>query len=106
MADRFARWWVHTVQVSPFLGDGAYGPQYGPQTPLLCFVDDKRSLVRDSDGAEVVSSSRIMAPAGTTTLTPGTRVTLPSGREGTIISVAVHDSGTLNLPDHVEAAVD
>lgn len=97
--------WVHTVTAQPLTGHGAYGPALGAPVTLTCWVDEAIRLVRDGDGAQVVSTATIHAPAGTTALTVGGKVTLPSGREATVLTVAVHDSGALDLPDHVEAAV-
>lgn len=105
MADDLDDFWVHNVAVRPFLGEGAYGPVHGSAAPLLCWVDDKVRLVRNTAGVEVTSSSTLMAPVGTTVLAPRALVTLPSGREAEVITVTVHDSGSLDLLDHVEAAL-
>lgn len=105
MSDELADFWVHTVAVRTYRGAGALGAIYDPPVDLLCFVDDKRRLVRSGQGAEVVSETTVIAPTGTTNLTPESVVTLPSGREATVITVAVRDSGDLDLPDHVEAAL-
>lgn len=96
--------YVHTVTVRTLTGTGGMGNVYATPFPLACFVDDVVRLVRGPDAAEVVSSSTVYAPAGTTTLTPGSLVTLPSGREATVITSANRTSGALELPDHVEAA--
>jgi hypothetical protein len=97
--------WVHTVTVTTLTGTGGMGDVYAAPAVLVCFVDDKVRLVRGPDAREVVSSSTVYAPAGTTSLTPGSLVDLPSGRRATIITTAVRDSGGLDLPDHVEAAL-
>lgn len=48
----------HTVTVKPFLGDGAYGPQYGDTFESTGYFVEKEELTRDDDGNEVVSSSQ------------------------------------------------
>ena len=102
--DDFDSFWVHAVTVQAFTGTGGMGNTYAAPAPLLCFVDDKRKLVRSPSGAEVISETTIYAPAGTV-LPEGSLVTLPSGRVATVITTAARDSGVLDLPDHVEAAL-
>lgn len=59
-----ARWTPHTVIVRPFRGVGGAGPIYGDQYPLRpedgrgVYLEDAREVVLDSDGTEVVSSTR------------------------------------------------
>lgn len=103
--DELADFWVHEVAVETFRGSGGMGDVYDPPALLTCFVDDKERLVRSSDATEVVSSTTVYAPAGTTSLTVGSKVTLPSGRVAVVLQVGVRDSGALELPDHVEAAL-
>ena len=53
------RWTPHSVLVRPFLGVGGAGPIYGPQHTLQhVYVEDAREVVLDSEGTEVVSSTR------------------------------------------------
>ncbi len=96
--------YVHTVTITPVLGEGAYGTVYGDPTQVRCFVDETTRLVRDADGAEVVSSATIYADPGTV-VAVGSTVTLPSGRVATVLGSQVHDSGPLDLPDHAEILV-
>jgi len=104
MSDDLADFWVHTVTVQTLTGSGGMGDTYAEPVDLLCFVDDKRKLVRSSSGEQVISETTIYAPAGTLSLTEESLVTLPSGRVATVITTAARDSGGLDLPDHVEAA--
>jgi len=98
--------WVHTVTVKARNGSTGLGPTYTDPATVACFVEDKRRLVRDADGAQVVSETTLYAPTGAAdTLTVGALVTLPSGRIATIITTATLTSGELDLPDHVEAAL-
>ncbi|MEU9606154.1 hypothetical protein [Streptomyces sp. NPDC048057] len=85
----------------PYIGDSAYGPQYGPATTVRCFLDDQTRTVRAADGQEVVSSSTVYAPLET--VCPAeSRVILPSGRETTVIAALRRDGGRLPVPSHLE----
>lgn len=100
-----ADFWVHTVTVRTVTGTGGMGTTYAAPAPVPCFVEEKRRLVRAPDGAQVVSEATVYAPAGTTALSPGSLVALPSGRTATVITSSVLDGGDLDLPDHVAAAL-
>lgn len=104
-ADELDEFWVHTITVKTRTGGGSLGPTYTPPAAVTCFVEDKRRLVRNADGAQVVSETTIYAPTGTTALAPESLVTLPSGRVATVITSAVLHGGDLDLPDHVHAAL-
>lgn len=79
----------HSVTVRHKTGDGAYGPVHAePVTVSRCQVDERTTLVRDSSGAEVVSSTTVRVRPGYGSAPAGSLVTLPSGREATILGVA------------------
>lgn len=48
-----------TVTVTPRTGRSSYGPLYGTPRDMRCRIEPKRELIRDSDGAEIVSSARM-----------------------------------------------
>lgn len=102
-----AEFMVHTVTVQPRLGGGGMGDVHGDPVDVDVFVDDRRRLVRAADGTEVVSESTVhdVDLTHADLFTPGSLVTLPSGRVATVIVLAVHDSGPLGLPDHLEVAL-
>lgn len=93
----------HEVAVEPFEGEGPFGKEYGPETLVRCFVDDKRRLVRSSTGEEVVSESTFYAPLDTV-CPEGSRVTV-NGRETTVLAASRRDGGGLPTPDHLEVAL-
>lgn len=93
----------HTVTVEPYVGQGAYGEVYGPAVTVRCFVDDRRRLVRNSEGDEVVSESRLMCRL-TEDIPPESRVTL-NGRVTTVLATSRMDGGGLPTPDHLEVAL-
>lgn len=53
-------WVPHTVKVQPFLGEGANGPVWGPETTLgNVYVRDIHEVTVDASGAEIISSGRV-----------------------------------------------
>lgn len=98
---------VHTVIVRTLTGSGGMGQTFADPVDVVCFVDDQRRLVRDTHGAEIVSESTVLDvdTAHAATWAPGSLVTLPSGREATVITCAVRTSGDLDLPDHLEVSL-
>ena len=107
--DPLADWWVHTIVVEPFLGRTGSGVnRYGPKQTLTGFVDDKRRLVRDSIGEQVVSETTIALPKTAPHLPAGTRVRLPGsfgGRLTTVIAASIGDTGGLLDIDHAQYAL-
>lgn len=81
----------------------AYGPKKGAERQITgCMVVEENKLVRDSNGAEIVSTAQAAIPPGARRdLEPGTMVRLPSGRETTIISVESVMPMRLDLPSFV-----
>ena len=78
----------------------AYGPQKGAERQISgCMVVEENKLVRDSNGAEIVSTAQAaIPPEARQDLEPGTMVRLPSGRETTVISVETVMPMKLDLP--------
>ena len=78
----------------------AYGPQKGPEWLIQgCMVVEENKLVRDSNGAEIVSTAQAaIPPEARQDLAPGTMVRLPSGRETTVLSVETVMPMKLDLP--------
>ena len=98
---------VHTATVRTLTGSGGMGSVYGAPIEVACFVDDKRRLVRAAVASQVVSESSLydVDVAHAALYPPGSEVDLPSGRTSTVIAAAVHTSGDLDLPDHIEVAL-
>lgn len=78
----------------------AYGPRKGAERQITgCMVVEENKLVRDSNGAEIVSTAQAaVPPEARQDLAPGTVVLLPSGRETTVISVETVMPMKLDLP--------
>ncbi len=98
----------HTVTVEDKTGDGAYGPVFAAaRTVRRCRVEDKRSLVRDSDGQEVVSMARLFLRPESGPVPVGSKVTLrpgaPDERIAVVITAAHHH--TPPAPEHYELAL-
>ena len=100
--------YVHTVHVQTYSGDGAWGPSYAEvAVPVIGFLDETTKLTRDSQGDEALSTATFNCSAADgARFTPESRVTLHKGtpleRVTTVMTANVHTSGGLNLPDHAE----
>lgn len=91
----------HRVQVEAFLGNSATGPRYGSSVEVRCFVEEKTRTVIAPNGEKVTSSSTVYARPDV--VCPAkSRITLPSGRQATVIASVPHDAGGLPTPDHLE----
>ncbi|MBB5853975.1 hypothetical protein ACFQ05_11760 [Amycolatopsis umgeniensis] len=94
----------HTVTVKPYTGTGAYGPTFGrPFSVRRAYVEDRRRLVRASDGAETISETTVITrpdpsvPAGSeVTVWPGT----PAERTAIVITASTFDHPS--APAHLE----
>ena len=89
-----------SITIESYLGDGAYGPTYGPPEVIKCFLDDGRKFVRDSNGEQVVSETTVYidlinANALGTPITAYSRVDIGT-RKTTVLAVKIQD--TPNLP--------
>ncbi|MGW8762368.1 hypothetical protein ACWGN5_07695 [Streptomyces sp. NPDC055815] len=91
----------HAVTVEPYLGAGAYGPNFGSPESVRCFLDEQTRTVRDPSGQEVTSSSAFYARPGLV-CPPESRVTLPDGRVTRVIARLDRSGGGMPTPDHVE----
>lgn len=91
----------HTVTIEALTGEGAYGPVYADPAAVRCFLDEQTRLVRSSNGEQVTSSSTAYARLDTTA-PAGSRVTLPDGRQTTVIAALRRDGGAMVTPDHLE----
>lgn len=91
----------HTVTVEPYLGPSSIGPRYGPAVAVQCFLDQQTRTVKDKTGREVTSTSTFYARPGL--VCPAeSRVTLPDGRQATVIARLDRSGGGMPTPDHVE----
>jgi hypothetical protein len=96
------------IAYQPKLGEGTYGPQYGAEVvPKRAAIDDKRKLIRTTDGREIMSQSRIALDLEH--LMPvGSLVTIWRGqaneRETTALVVAV--AQWPGLPEFCEIALE
>lgn len=104
-----ASWWyVQTVQVKTYLGEGNRGAKFGSPVTIPCWVEDGNKDVINASGEEVVSSARVYADTTyATAFQVGTQVVLPGGNTTRVIAVSRNDSGSLGLGlDHIEVSVN
>ncbi|MFE3449627.1 hypothetical protein ACFXJ8_11895 [Nonomuraea sp. NPDC059194] len=93
----------HTVIVEPFEGEGPFGPEFGDQVTERAFIDEKRRLVRDAEGVEVVSETTVYMRLAAT-CPAGSRM-IVNGRLTYVITASRRDGGGLPTPDHLEVAL-
>lgn len=111
MTDELADFYVHTVTVETLTGTDGYGREQFAAPVILtppdtgCFVEQKRRMVRDKDGVQVVSETTVYTrPEQIDLFTPGSRVTIRTA-VAHVITAALNDSGDLDLPDHIAVAL-
>lgn len=94
-----------TATVTPLVGTGARGPVYGQPVEVPCWPEQSSKLVRDSEGSETTSSTRLWCEAEHEALfTAGATVTF-RGVPAEVITVAVHDPGAIALPRLLEVSL-
>ncbi|MEV0115541.1 hypothetical protein AB0H77_20235 [Streptomyces sp. NPDC050844] len=92
----------HRIAVEPYLGDSAYGPQFGERVENVpALVAAVRKQLADKDGRTVLATAQVIA-APDLDCPPGSRVTLPDGRNATAISTASHTAPGLPVPASME----
>lgn len=100
MSGDISDFYVHTVTVETFTGQGAAGPVYAAPVTVAGYLDGKTILVRSQDGEQVVSGAQFYcALADGAKFTPDSRVTA-GGRAAQVITVNSLDAPGLNLPEH------
>jgi hypothetical protein len=98
--------WVHVATVETYQGvTGSGVAVYAAANDVPCYIERQASLVRGSDGEQVVSSTQVYVdPSLTGLFTDKTRVTI-DGVTSTVIAVSAFTSSGLDLPDHTMAAL-
>ena len=87
MSEALEAWMLpHTCAVREFLGAGGMGERFADPVERACFAEESVKLVRDADGAEVVSTAQVtldFEPA----LPVGSMVAWWGGSERRVMSV-------------------
>lgn len=79
-----------SVQVSTYLGEGAYGPVYAPPVTVRCNLQAGRRLVRNQAGDEVVSEAVLqLHPDDAAALVPESKLAI-AGRSSTVLTTKPH----------------
>lgn len=101
--DELADFWVSTTTVRTYTGSGPFGETYADPVDVPCFIDNTRRLVRDNDGRELTSEATITGHLSYGDLFQPESTATIDGDERTVLTLAKHYSGMLDLPDHFEA---
>lgn len=97
--------WQHVVTVERYEGSGAYGDVYGAPEQVRCLLSEQTRMVRGPDGSDTVSGASYIAELAHRPPL-GSRVTLPDGRQTTVISVDRADGGTLPVPSNTQVYLE
>jgi hypothetical protein len=93
----------HQVTVQPQLGEGSAGDVYGGAVPVRCFRDERRRMVRNPQGQEVVSEVTLLCRLRyANVFTPDAKVLLDDGREVFVMQVSRRDDSGLGAWQHLE----
>lgn len=97
-------WYPHSVSIRAMRAGGGMGPRQDDPVPSIAEVLDKRELVRDANGREVVSNTRVTVPIETD-VTLGSLVTVWQDRpavmrEATVLQIG-RDENDPPLPSHL-----
>lgn len=101
-----AFFYPHQVRIRALTGHGSLGPRFADPVPSPAEVLDEQQMVRDRDGQEVVSSTRVTVPLHTN-VPVGSLVTVWPGqgasveREAEVLAVARDDNGDDPLESHL-----
>lgn len=93
---------IHPVTVETYLGEDSWGNTFSPASePVFGFFEDKRQLVRAASGDQVVSESTFTTGKEHEALFKPESLVTYRGASSTVISCGFHDSGGMDLPDHI-----
>lgn len=53
----------HTATITPYEGDGAYGPVFGTSYDIDCYFVHKKKITFDEEGNEITSPSQLHTSA-------------------------------------------
>ncbi|MGN8049551.1 hypothetical protein ACTJKO_07640 [Curtobacterium sp. 22159] len=94
--------WVHTLTVQTYLGEGGNGTSYADPVDVPCFIDGGVKVVRTATGEQLVVNAPVYAPLEhAAALVAESKVSM-RGATARILAATVYDSGSLDLPDHVQ----
>jgi hypothetical protein len=97
--------WVHTITVETYGGEAGSTTLYADPVTVPCFIDGGQKVTRATTGEILVVAAPVYAPiSAADVLVPKSKVTI-RGRAAQIVAATVHDSGDMDLPDHVEVTL-
>ncbi len=97
-------WFPHTVSIRARRSGGGMGPGHGAAVASIAEVVDKRELIRDANGREVISNTRVTVPLSTEAPLGSLVTVWPDRpdirREATVLQVGRDENGP-PLPSHL-----
>lgn len=96
-------WFPDKVTVRASRGGGGNGPRHADVLQLRAEVIDKTELIRDANGVETISTTRVTVPIDSD-VPVGSLVTIrpgrPNAREVLVLQVAIAEDAA-PLPSHI-----
>ncbi|MEV0586323.1 hypothetical protein [Nonomuraea sp. NPDC050310] len=92
----------HTITVQPYIGSGPGGRVFGAPVTYRAYVQDKRQLVRNAAGQEVVSEATAYVGDPAANIPADSKVTVPAGRTALVITANRREGALHALRDHLE----
>lgn len=81
----------HVATIRALVGSGGLGKTYAEAVALPCFAEDEHRLVRNRDGAEVVSTGQVTL-AFDAVAPVGSLVSVWGGPEREVVAVSRHEA--------------
>lgn len=97
---------IHPVTVETYAGEDSWGNTHASVSdPVFGFFNDERKLVRAASGDQVVSESQFITDKEHEALFVPESIVHYRGKTSTVIGCSFHDSGDMELPDHIEVTL-
>jgi hypothetical protein len=97
------RWMFRqTVTVEPYIGEGAYGPQYGAGYMLKCRIEARVHTVLTPDGEETTAMARLFCLPGANL--PTQSKVIWDGAAHDVLTVG-SQPGPTGKPHHIEVSL-
>lgn len=97
-----AEFYVHTASVRPYRGMSGSRRNFDAAKTVPCFFEDVRKQITSSSGDVIVSTTTLYCDPAYLGYFPVDSEVTANAAGSTVVQVARHDSGDLDMPDHLE----